>query len=371
MDTDLDFSDDKIKTFLLTKLEEIRLKNENLKAVLEQYQHAGDMVKNHAQIVPESECWKRIFNNKYIIGFELFIPSKKNYKDIKAFLKWDSEEPFCYKVETFSGVSANNENCKAAEDCNQVVDNVKRNSGTFRGKPYLIIVFDVPQYIHKLGYEISGFVTYNIEGVNFTISLPKINISAKDYTTSAYVVNRDSLQQVFSVLTCLNHSDLVMILPEEWTASVTSTFEIHCAFTHLKVSILCKSYFVAHNISKLLDNTFIIVHQHHENPKLLFLKVCAVNSNQVYALCHHLGLCLTNVILFPLQYYKTYLCKQSSFSNELLEEFKKNMYKELELNYKFVQNPVSDNNIHQFRSNLSTLESHTDNLYLTISNMKY
>jgi len=165
-----------------------------------------------------------------------------------------------------------------------------------------------------------------------------------------------------------------MILPDEWHVSIITTFEIHCALRHIDMSVSCKLYFVAYKVSKLFNNTLITVHSHRKNKYTIFLNVFTATNNQFYALCHHFGTCLPNVIMLPAFYYEFYLCKSAFYSKELLDEFKKSMSREIELSCKFAQGFTNSNTtffFDQFRSELSTVESKTDELFLKVSNTKY
>lgn len=75
MDFDFDLDDDKINSFLLNKLEEIKAKNEKLGLTLRDRRQSThgtaenlDVEMDESDIKVSPHAWKKIFNDKYILG---------------------------------------------------------------------------------------------------------------------------------------------------------------------------------------------------------------------------------------------------------------------------------------------------------------
>lgn len=73
MDLDLDLNDDKIKEFLESKLSEIQNRNTDLQKKLQERQNfiktSFDDDGTSNEMIEIVNVWKKIINNKFVIGF--------------------------------------------------------------------------------------------------------------------------------------------------------------------------------------------------------------------------------------------------------------------------------------------------------------
>lgn len=366
MDVDLDFSDDKIELFLKTKLEEVRLRKTSLQEVLlerKEVKHLSPL--NEPNLNIDENIWKKIYNNKYCLCYEISNYTDNVIQDIKVMLWRNVKEDFTYKIELF-GVYDLLE-CQKSEKCTHITNSV-RKATSFKSKAYLVVVFDIPPFLSELNLTISGNLIFKIDSQEFQHQLHDVYISPSDF--SSIFLQTSDIKDILTMQCCSNEDTFVLILPEEWDTSISNTFEIHCSFMKVSISS-CSDYFVAYNISKLFDNTLLRVHRAEGNR--YFLKTYTNYNNQLLALLHHLYKSISDIIILPLIYYNRYVCKNDIFSNELLQEFNKNLSKELENTYKYVQQSETlmpeealllQKRVHEFEQN-------TDELFLKLSNVKY
>lgn len=371
---DLDFpeiADDKVQTFLTTKLEAIRLQNEALESTLNEHQQAlNDIIPKCQEDLRIENVWKRIFSRNYVIGFEILSP--KPFENIEIVLMSDLEESLDYKVQTFTLVD--HQQCTCAQNCQYIICDLLKKAECFDDKAYVVISFNSPYFFHKLEYQISGYVICTLEGEEINVPIPKIQLLSKDsmFRTN-WLIEKHALQNLFTAVGYCNVIDLVVCLPEEWTTPVVNTFEIHCSLSYIPLKN--KAYFVANKMSEVFDNTIVIVHPHELNEDI-FIKVYTSSDEQLFALIHHLLSCIPDTIIVPTMFYQSMLLSRKQSSKNILEDFKKAMRGDLEHSYNYAKMAcwkmqLEDKSLKfkQQRKTLSEQEGTTDFCYLQAMKM--
>ncbi|XP_030753721.1 uncharacterized protein LOC115880590 [Sitophilus oryzae] len=370
MDIDLELCDDKIESFLKKKLEDVRSYNKSLKDVL---QHRRDILQTtfgqtstqSTDVQIPNTVWKKIFNNKYCLGYEIKNLSKETLKDLEIILYWNSKESFDYRVHMFSSVKEFD--CGDPENCCFIADTLKKTF-TIESTGIILIVFKVPHFLNETEIQINGNIYRKSKTGETNIQLPKVQITPKDSDLALHL-NINDVKNILTLISCNSEDDLIAIFPEEWDSSIRNTFEMRSSFTKIDIRS-CKEYFIAYNISKLFENALIAIHS-KENDKC-FLKVYTNNNDQLLALIHYLHSSIPGILIIPKLYYSRYLCKNATFSNKLLKDFSESLGKELKAVYKYIQqSTINSSDISKNTETLYELERETDNLFLQLSNVKY
>ncbi|KAJ8984209.1 hypothetical protein NQ317_011118 [Molorchus minor] len=298
-------------------------------------------------------------------------------RDTKVILNWDSTEPFSYQVNIYEENDPVCDNSSTSfycdkEECNDITNTLKKSN-----KAYLIITFDRPQFIDKLSYQIGGNIIFQQrDSGEVCLVFPAIQISSLDATN--YDLNNVSLsngvKDILTIIAASTATDLVVILPREWSSSVDSTFEIVCTLNKLSIPSKCRRFFVAHRLSTTFDGSMIEVHAGVKVDLGVFnMIIHSRDEDSLFALLHHLHQNISGVVIIPKAFYENYILQNSDLLSheDNLKRFKESAYKEIDFVKKFIQGYESGEHtekaaVVKFRSDLADLEKHTDLYYLRI-----
>ncbi|XP_066260273.1 uncharacterized protein [Euwallacea similis] len=368
MDIDDDFSDiseDKIHSFLQSKLNEITAEKQNLEIMLkERQQELSETPSQEATLQVESH-WKKLVNCKYVIGFKVSCSEK--FQDIQVCLNYcdNFEKTLEYETRSFSASVAS---CSNHVSCQCIVCGVLLQTNFFDNKQaYVSISFEMPEFLKQSHTSLSGYILATISGKLDQVSaeLPDISISINDFTTmpNNFSLQDQSLPNLLTLIASGQQSDLVMILPDEWVTPLECTFEINCSLTYLHVGNGC--FYLANRVSEVFDRSVLIVHPDNQS-KELFLKVYTANENVLYPFVHHLLSNIKGSYILPKSVFLKMSISRGIVRKNLLKEFRNNMLSEVSAGRMYCKSleVVGGNTT---RSKLNDRESKTDLTFLQVT----
>ncbi|XP_074030639.1 uncharacterized protein [Leptinotarsa decemlineata] len=382
---DLDLDNDEIKGFLKHKLMELKANNAKIsQTISERKKHIQKLVEINNDEVDEesvsiSPTWKKLFNGKYSLGFTIQNNGTRPLTNMKVFLKWTLSKSISYEVNT---VNINTDETTKGFQCNdkfcqRISENVYK-SEEIQSLGYIVVVLDFPKFIKNLEVEITGNITYKTgrDDREHNLAVPKVDISPLDATNRQVVsdlpLSEGSTENLLSAVFCSTRTDLVMVLPQDFSSKLDSAFEIHCALTAVTVPACCRKYFWANRVSPIFNNSIVEVHAAQEESSSVYrCTVYSRDDNSLLSLLHHIHQSLIGVMILPIQLYENVLLRHCHISSEdILEKFKECAIKEIKLVENFLQTAGSNKSLENgFRSDLAELEKQTDLLYLKIQNL--
>lgn len=309
LDNDLEFENDRIKSFLHDKLQVIKVSNKKVQEMIEKRKQIFSHISESEDTLKEAEfvkvllCWKKIYNNKCAFGFEVQNCSDSNLGISKIFLKWDS--PACLEFNTHI---FQEEDLSSIENKTSVLSQCT----DIKTKAYVVLVLNVPQFIHNLSYTLKGNIFFKKGKTDLILNLPNLEITSLDITNnklSAIVLQNGSVYDFLTVKICSLKIDFVMILPEASTANLSSLFEIHCFLTSVNFTKPHNRYFTAYKICPTFDNSLIEVHNSNDR-HMCIISVYIKNDEMLTAILHYLHLNIPGIIIIPKSCFDSYdICK--------------------------------------------------------------
>ncbi|XP_018579694.1 uncharacterized protein LOC108917533 [Anoplophora glabripennis] len=323
MDFDFDLDEDRINSFLLNKLEEIKAKNEKLGVTLQdrrQFLHGiaeslnTEMDETNIKISPQP--WKKIFNNKYVLGVTIENNDSRSLCNLKAILKWDSPSPLSYQVFLYEESSVPYLKTLTSptflchkENCNGITNSLKKSDKVDK-IAHIIVTLQLPKFIEALSYSITGNLIFQREEKSLTLVFPAVEISAYDATIhdlhNCSLLNGDT-KNIVTAVSSSEETNLVLILPQEWPNSFDSTFEILCSLSKVQIAASCRKAFVAHKLSPQFDDSLLIFHAPKEaNARAYNVVIYSRNMDSLMSLLHHLHQNIPGVLIIPERLYENY-----------------------------------------------------------------
>lgn len=366
LDNDLVYENDRIKSFLQDKLQEIKISNNKIRDMIEKRKQSfsntpitDDNLKN-TNIIKLLHHWKTFYNNKCAFGFTVQNCSESKVNISKIFLKSDSSTYFDFSTYIF-------------KENYEIVSN---KSTDFNSYVYLVIVTSIPQFTTNLCCTLNGAMFVKQGKSDFIQNLPSMNITSKDITNSVLsdiILKSEGVPHFLTVKSCSLKINLVMLLVESSATNVISLFEIHCFLTSMYFQGSHNRYFAANKICPTFDNSLIEVHDSNDE-HIYNITVYTKNDETLTAFLHHLHQNITGVIIIPKSCFDNFQIDKilnKYNENDEINNFKNCIKKEIAIvhNYKqYLGSTRKDCDIYlHLRKKLLDAEKNTDFSYLKIT----
>lgn len=297
-DIDLEYENDKIKSFLQDKLHEIKKSNKELLEMIgkrkEDFSNSfktGNSLKetNSIKLI---HCWKTFYNNKCAFGFKLCNCSDTAVEIYKIFLK--SDYSVCLDFHTY--IFTDDYKLKVLSEHTDINTCV-----------YIVLVTNIPQFTNNLCCTINGIIFLKQHNTDFIINFPCMKITSLDLTNnelSDIILQSEGDYHFLTVKACSLKVDLAMILPEDLTTNVDTLFEIHCFLTSIYLTKSLNRYFAANKICPTFDNSLIEIHNSSNDQN--HITVYTKNDESLIAFLHHLHQNIPGVVLIPKSCFDKY-----------------------------------------------------------------
>lgn len=297
LESDLNFENDRIKTFLMDKLQQIQVSNRNVEEMIEKRRGTFSSSDSRNSVMDDdftkvSFLQKKFFNSKCAFTFEVENNSNLMLKQVKVFFNWDSPILFSYDTYIFR-----QENSNCSKKCTKITDNVSQGK-EIAAKAYIVLIFNTPKFTDKLTYVMKGYILCNQGNRDIVLALPSMEITSSDITTQ--ILNEVGLQSgvvldLLTVMFCSVKNDFVMILPQGFM-SLNSIFEIHCFLTAVSLPESCKKYFTSYKVCPTFDNSIIEIHTLNEQ-HIFDVTLYTKSDDAVIALIHYLHQNIPGVVM--------------------------------------------------------------------------
>lgn len=377
LDNDLFWESDNVKDFLQNKLEEIQENNTRLE----------EMIKRRQQIIfstmldPEKSAMeedlptvsflsKKIYNGKCIIVFEIENSSNHGVQNLKVFLNLEASSTISYKMYIIT-----EEKFDCYKKCNKIT-HLYSHGTEISKKGLILLILDTPLFLDKLSFNITGYIFCTIAIKDVHLSLPSVEFTSLDITNTKLneiSVHSGNVADLFTIMFCSIRTGFVMILPKGFTNNLTSIFEIHCFLTPVNCLESCKSYFTAHRICSMLDNSLLEIHS-LTNEEIMEIIFYTKNDECLIAFLHYLHQHLPGVMIIPKSVEQKYNFQGIAYEDDIrdkISKFKICIEKEIDavINYKqYLDCARKDCDIcMHLRTNLLKTEKDTDLHYLRIT----
>lgn len=277
MEVDLDLSQDRLRDFLQSKLQELTLQNRHLKVTRLEYKEKLAQKTTLDPLITIELLWKTVYNGKFVVCFQL--PHLKHFDQLNVALN-------CHHL-------------------NYTVRTFKQAKSTL-----VTLTFEIAQLIALASFDLHGFATVQVGENNVkTVQLPQVTVKP---ATMPQPVNKNLASMSSSL-----ENNLVLILPEEWTIPISSTLEINCGLTYTQSNAQGCHY---------LYNDSIAVNTSTSNTEVL-LTVYTKCEEELLMFVHHLLSSLPDSLVLPQVFYDKFKLDQPR--NKCLEEFAQTLSLEL------------------------------------------
>lgn len=321
MEVDLDLSQDRLREFLQSKLQEVTVQNQHLKATQLDYKEKLALETRLDPLITIENLWKTVCNGKCVVCFELFHMGHLGQLNVAL-------------------------NC---HHLNYTVRTFKQTKSTL-----VTIAFKVAELIACASFDLHGFVTVQVDQNNLkTLELPQVTVKL---ATMPQPVNKD-----LAIMSSSLESNLVLVLPEGWTIPIPSTLEINCGLTYTQSNAQGGQY---------LYNGSIVVNTSSNNTQVP-LKVYTKSEEELLMFVHHLLSSLPGSIVLPQVFYDRFKVGQQN--DKSLEEFAQTLSLELRQGLQYCQHvlhPGGDSNkLGELSLRLCQLECDSDLVYFKVQGL--
>lgn len=372
-DNDLLYENDRIKSFLLEKLQGIQHSNKRVEEMIEKRKHifssmsANFVTESEGINVEVSHLWLKFFNSKCSIGFKIQKSTKQTLKVSKVFLDWDCLTPLNFDTHVISERDIYSSDNIYTKSLN--AQGVEINDTSF-----VIIVFSKPQFVKKLSCTVTGNIIAEQDNINVILSLPNIEITSSDMVSKALnepLLQGGDISDLLSVIFCSVKTEFIMIVPHISTNDLNNIFEIHCSLHFIEKYGTNKRYFSACRICPTFDNSLLEVTSLGD--KHYSVVFYTKNDEALISFLHYIHQNILDVVIIPKHFHKldTYQILESTGKNEELKQFTSNIEVEIEIvnRYKhYLEGSRKDCDVcKHLREKMLDAEKKTDLTYLRIT----
>lgn len=369
LDLDLVFENDRVRDFLQNKLQEIEDSNRNLQEMIKRRKHIfsclSEISNSNLNDFKVLFSWKKIFNGQCAFGYEVRNISHINLKLCRIISKSHSSEILNFRTHI---VSESDLICSEGTA-------ITKQEVKIIAKAYIVIVINLPQFLDRLTYTLKASIFHKQNEIDFIFDLPVVEITSADIINkdlNAVSVQTGSLFDLLTVILCSLKTDLVIILPEDFTNNLNNILEINCYLTGITLPEISKKYYTAYNICPRFDNSLIEVDSSYN--KLMYSFIVYTKDNKsLEALLHFLHQNVPGTLIIPkscLQYYDIEKIAGKFDKIEAIDKFRTLIEKEIEIvnRYKnYLGSARNDCDIcMHLRKKLLDAEKNTDLSYLKI-----
>lgn len=312
MEVDLDLSQDRLRDFLQSKLQELTLQNQHLKMTHLEYKEKLAHKTTLDPSITIELLWKTVYNGKFVVCFQL--PHLKHFDQLNVALN-------CHHL-------------------NYTVKTFRQAESTL-----VTLTFEIAQLIAFASFDLHGFVTVQDQNSVKSIPLPQVTVKP---ATMPQPVNKDIASMSSSL-----ESNLVLVLPEEWTIPISSTLEINCGLTYTQG---CHYFY----------NDSVVVNTSTNNTEV-FLTVYTKCEEELLMFVHHLLSSLPDSLVLPQVFYDKFKLDQPK--NKCLEEFAQTLSLELSSGLLYCQTVLHPGGDLSKLGELCQLECDSDLAYFKVQRL--
>ncbi|KAK4884455.1 hypothetical protein RN001_000726 [Aquatica leii] len=422
-DIDIDeIGSDPIRKFLLHKLKEIQLNNEDLETQINRRKEVLNKCLEKVttelkqNILEVTNVWQKIFHGKWIIGIEVKNADESGVaQNVDVTLQWDAAASFTYRTNCFNRFkpfASRNEKLpnelaaitKTMEKGNTKTSNFFENeclrSTDIKNIATILVSFPIPEFTDRQNYQLTGILTYEYKTKELHLNISTIEISVSDmhlHDLKKYDIVSGDEKAFLSILAASEEIHLIAEY-ELNNTSLEKRLEFDCLFKKINIRSKRKSSFFVDCLSEVANDTVIILQQHDDN--IYDFLIYARDKSVCQFLLHYIYKLIPTLLILPKEHrhiltehreLKTLLSQcqsthDSNFQNKL-KGFLKSMEAQMFLvekfcNKKIDQIPLQDlqnteeislkadlNDYQKFRLQLSDLEHQTDLQHRVICNL--
>ncbi|KAB0804050.1 hypothetical protein PPYR_01020 [Photinus pyralis] len=413
MDLDFDIGQDPVQQFLLHKLNEIKLNNEELErqinrrkdlitACLEKV--SSDTTQHFLKV---ADVWQKTWNGKWIIGIEVASSGTiGTAKNVCATLQWDLPASLTYKTNIFCRYTQHQRDSQLSHSLKTIVTSLEQRKTDTKGHienewiktaeitkfAIIVISFAIPDLVDQSKFKIGGVVSYEYNSKCFQLALSPIDISVSDLTDSKYGIKKldiltGDVRAYLTIMSSSRETSLAVKCTQSNT-NIENLLEFECRFKRAKVLSKSIRVFLVDDVCDALNGALITLEKGRDLLHNLVIYSRDVNSCDLTL--HYIYAHIPDLLLLPKSKERVLLeensrTSQSEIVQQQLRKFGTAMEAQLLLIQQFcddqtekvplamlTEGDVIDFNINltnyqAFRDQLSVLEQEADLLYNSFS----
>ncbi|KAK5648557.1 hypothetical protein RI129_003449 [Pyrocoelia pectoralis] len=421
MDVDLDdIGQDPIQRFLLHKLNEIQLNNDELE---QQINRRRELISaclekvasgSSQNMLNVTSVWHKRWNGKWVIGIEVTNSGSIGVvKNICATLKLDSSTSFTYHTNIFCRYKHFQQDSQLHEPLKTIVSSLEKRKTDTKGyienewkktteiskSATIVISFPIPDLLHKSQFDVNGVISYEYKSKHFQLTLSPITIALSDLTNKKYDIKNFEIlsgnDQVYLTLLSCSKQHWLVAKCNQMSINLENRLEFDCRFKRVNVTSKSMSVYLVDDICDSCNGILITVEK--EKDLLYNLVIYSRDFNSYELMLHYIYEQIPDLLMIPkskqhiLQEEIVSLTQQTTQSELVQKKLKKLgtvMEAQLLLVQQFCDEEIgkippdalkkSDdvefniriNNYQTFRHKLSDFEQKADFLYNSINKSK-